>query len=137
MILGRPRRAASPRDLRVFGVALAVFTGLAARWLDRHGMTPWALGTLGLGALGLVAAALWPRALRPAFVGLSIATYPVGLVVSTLLLAVIYFVLLGPIALLLRALGRDKLGLRFDRSATTYFHARPPAPPRARYFRQF
>ncbi len=133
----RVRRDPRPRDLRVFGLALALVAGLGARWLLRRDLGPFAWAALGAGGLGLLAAALRPRALRPVFVALSIATYPVGLVVSTVLLGVIYFVLLGPVALVLRALGRDKLGLRFDRSAATYFQPRPAAPPRERYFRQF
>ncbi len=137
MSLLRLRRHPSGRDLRVFGVALAVASGLGARALFGHDLAAIAWVALGVGALGLVLAAMFPRALRPAFVGLSFATYPVGLFVSTVLLAILYFVLLGPVALLLRALGRDRLGLRFDRSAPSYFQPRPPAPPRERYFHQF
>lgn len=137
MSLLRLRRHASERDLRVFGVALAVVSGLGARALFRHDLAAIAWVALGVAALGLVLAATFPRALRPAFVGLSFATYPVGLLVSTVLLAVLYFGFLGPVALVLRALGRDRLGMRFDRSRASYFQPRPPAPPRERYFRQF
>ena len=48
------------------------------------------------------------------------AVFPIGWVVSHLLLGVVYFLVLTPIGLTLRALGRDPLERRFDQSASSY-----------------
>lgn len=51
-------------------------------------------------------------------------------VVSPLVLGALFFLVVTPIAVLMRALGKDPLRLRFDRTAGTYWiERRPPGPP--------
>ncbi|MEX0979180.1 MAG: SxtJ family membrane protein, partial [Pirellulales bacterium] len=65
------------------------------------------------------------------------AAFPIGWLVSHLLIAAIYFLLITPIALVMRAVGRDPLSRRFDRAAKTYWVPRRQDSDPARYFRQF
>ena len=51
---------------------------------------------------------------RAWFVGLSIVAIPIGFVISHVLLAVVYYLVMTPIALLLRLTGRDVIGKRLD-----------------------
>jgi hypothetical protein len=62
---------------------------------------------------------------------------PVGSVVSQVLLAVVYFVVVTPLALVMRASGRDPLERRLDPAAPTYWIRRDGVRPMAGYFRQF
>jgi len=78
-----------------------------------------------------------PHSVRPVYVAWMCAAYPIGWLVSHLLLAGVFYLLITPLACVLRWTGRDKLGLRFDPGGATYWQRRPPAPPRERYFRQF
>src|SRR4051794_35497420 len=98
------------RTLRQFaGLWTAVFAVLACRqgWLSAPGPAALVLVLLGLGggALGL----LWPRAVRPIFVGAVVVTFPIGWAVSHLVLAVLFYAVFTPLGLLFRLLGRDVL----------------------------
>jgi hypothetical protein len=135
------------RTLRQFGlVALVGFGGLAAcAWFERLVFTfglgaarPWVAG--GLAALGLLAAAcslVRPEANRPLYVGLSLAAWPIGFVVSHLILAAIFYGVILPVGLGLRLAGRDPLARRFDRGAGSYWVEARPERPRSSYFKQF
>lgn len=50
-------------------------------------------------------------------------------IVSPLVLGVLFFLVLTPTALLMRACGKDPLRLHFEREATTYWIARVPPGP--------
>jgi hypothetical protein len=63
--------------------------------------------------------------------------WPIGWAVSHLLLAGVFYLLIAPLGLAIRLSGRDKLQMRPEPSAATYWTPRPPAPPADRYFRQF
>jgi hypothetical protein len=76
-----------------------------------------------------------PRVIRPLYVGLSRATLPIGWVVSHVLLAVIYFGIITPVGLLVRAF-RDPLERALEPGARSYWVPREQAQPN-RYFRQF
>ena len=87
-----------------------------------------AIGTIGL---------LRPQLVRPIFVGWMVAAWPIGWVVSHLMLAGVYYLLITPLGLVMRLCGRDKLQLRRETQSTTFWTPRTPAPPASRYFRQF
>jgi hypothetical protein len=74
---------------------------------------------------------------RALFVAAQTVTYPIGLVVSTVILLVLYFGVITPIGLVRRVLGRDAMERAFDRSATTYWVERGPARSAEDYFRQY
>jgi hypothetical protein len=63
-------------------------------------------------------------------------TAPLAWAVSHLVLAIVYYVIITPIALTMRLFGRDKLERRFDAAADSYWIAHPPHKSTARYFRQ-
>lgn len=89
----------------------------------------WAIGSVGLAV---------PQAIRWVYVGWMLAAFPIGWVISHLLLAAIFFGVIMPIGLILRVLGRDPMRKAFDRSTSTYWIARPAEPTDSqRYFRQF
>jgi hypothetical protein len=133
-------RNPSPREVRQFAVYwLSGFCLLmAAVALVRYGSWPVA-AALGLGAVASIALGLlrpaWMRIVFLIWIG---AAFPIGWLISHTLMAVIYFLVITPIGLLMRLLGRDPLARRFDRSATSYWISRPPqATDPSRYFRQF
>jgi len=59
-----------------------------------------------------LAGLIFPAAIRPVFVGLILATFPIGWVVSHFLLGVIFYGLVTPIGLVLRLTGHDPLQLQ-------------------------
>lgn len=133
----------TPRALRQFGaIALVVFGALALlAWLEVG--WPARTGPVGVGVFASVAllsglfALVFPRGNRPLFVLLAVVSFPIGFVVSHVVLATIYFGLFTPIGLLRRALGKDPLGLRRDPRAKSHWTAARPPRDKNDYFRQF
>jgi hypothetical protein len=98
-------------------------------WL---GAAAWG-AAVAIRAVGL----LRPEWLRPIYLGLTLATWPIGWVVSHLTFAATYYLIFTPIALFFRLIGRDALHRRFDRAAATYWEPHNPDQGPARYLRQF
>jgi hypothetical protein len=68
----------------------------------------------------------------------SLYTRPADCVCRSLaVLAVIFYVVLTPVALVFRLIGRDALARRLDADNESYWEERPPASEPARYLRQF
>jgi hypothetical protein len=131
-------RNPSSADLRTFGLLLVPFVaafGAILGW--RAGSAGPAVVVWGAGgALALVYLAA-PPARRPIFLGWTYATYPLGWVISRLVMGIVYFLVLTPIGFLVRRFGRDPLERAFDASAPSYWVEREADVRVARYFRQF
>ncbi|HYB40234.1 MAG TPA: SxtJ family membrane protein, partial [Candidatus Methylomirabilis sp.] len=88
---------------------------------------------LSIGLLGLIR----PPAIRPIFVGWMMLVFPIGWVVSHVLLALVFYGLFTPVALVFRLVGRDALALGRRRTARSYWQARRQASDARQYFKQF
>ena len=136
------------RTTRQFAVIWLIFflgLGLYRAWhagafdaaspFGRHG--PWVtpivlwIAACAIGIPGVIA----PRLVRPIYIGMMALTFPVGWVVSHALLGVVYFGLFTIMGLVFRLMKRDRLHMRFDRQAATYWKDRSPASEPERYFR--
>jgi hypothetical protein len=78
-----------------------------------------------------------PRWVKWPFIALSVVTFPIGFVVSHLALAIIYYLVFTPVALVFRLMGRDALRRKLDPQAKSYWEAYNPDRGRERYLRQF
>ena len=65
------------------------------------------------------------------------AVSPLAWVVSNALLAAVYFLVITPIGLVVRAFGRDQLARQFERSSASYWIEETPVSDTTRYFRQY
>ncbi|MBL8753439.1 MAG: hypothetical protein JNK15_09075 [Planctomycetes bacterium] len=74
---------------------------------------------------------------RWTFVGLMVLAAPIGFVVSNVMLAIVYWLVITPIGLLFRLVGRDAIGRKWDAKATTYWHVRGAPRPKASYFKLY
>lgn len=129
-------RAQTPKTLRQFGLlCLVVFGGLAT-WRIVRGQSDvvtvvlW-IAALGPGLIGIIA----PKALAPVFMAWMAVAFPIGFVVSRILLAMLYFLMFTPVAIVFRLMRRDVLRLE-RRSATTYWTSRAQDQDPVSYFRQ-
>lgn len=127
----------SARTLRQFAaVAFLFLAGTAVlAHLRGDGWPAWAL-PLGLSlAVGLVGYRR-PEALRLVFVLLSLAVYPIGVVMSHLILLVLFFGVITPLGALARIARPDPLSLRRGRPPGSYWHDRRRPLDKASYLRQ-
>jgi saxitoxin biosynthesis operon SxtJ-like protein len=88
----------------------------------------------------LAAPCLWlaaPGLLRRVYVGMAYLAFPIGFVVSHLVLLAIYYLVLTPVGLMLRSLRYDPMNRRFDRGARSYWIRRETADEVQQHFRQF
>jgi hypothetical protein len=126
----------SPSARRSFGAVLFAFFAILGAVLSwrvgslNAGYVPWAAGA----ALALLYYAIRPLQI-PLYKGWMHLVSPIGWVVSHVILAFIYYVVVTPIALVMRIFGRDKLERRFA-AVETYWTERPPEIDPGSYFRQ-
>lgn len=134
--MARQTRIELPSD-RSIGLLFAVVSGLIGIWLLWKD-SRFANAAIGAAAFFLLAAMAFPRVLHP----LNIVWMRLGLllnrIVSPIVLGVIYFGLLTPVATLMRLRGRDVLQRRFDPARKSYWIRRdPPGPSGSSFPRQF
>lgn len=123
-------RQFSEAGMFVLGMVLAPLS--LARGSVRLALVWWIAAVL-LRVVGVAR----PGALRPLFIGLSLATWPIGWVVSHAALAVTYYLVITPLALVFRLLGRDPLHRRPDPATTSYWEPYRPHRALERYLRQY
>lgn len=135
------------RTLRQFGfIALFGFGFLAAiAWFEllvfSFGLgeaRPIVAGAFaGLAALSLLFSLVAPRANLPIYIGLTLVAYPIGFVLSYLIMGFLFFVMITPLGLFFRLIGKDPLNRRFEPAAETYWSDPRPRRGKESYFRQF
>lgn len=104
-------------------------------WYRGHAVLGAACWTLAVAVR--LAGWLRPAWVRPVYVGLMVAGWPIGWLASHLTLAAVYYLVLSPIGLLFRLLGRDPMHRAFEKSAKTYWEPHDPNRGLDRYLRQF
>lgn len=138
MSLIRIEHNPSRGQLALFGLVwLVVFSAIGLVFVLRDGSRPVAIASFV--AAAAVPAIGWPfpRVMRWIYLGMAYLTLPIGYIVSHLLLAVVYYLVLTPIGLLMRMCGYDPMQRRFDRDAPSYWAPRQPKDDTKNYFRQF
>ena len=138
MALIKVNKEPSTRDLRQFaGIWLplaCLIIGVIIQRQTGEWKAPLALwGVCGvISLMGLIQ----PKLIKPVFVGLMYAVFPIGFVLSYLILTFVYYFVLTPVGLIMRLVGYDPMERELDREATTYWKRRDPPPESSRYFRQ-
>jgi Saxitoxin biosynthesis operon protein SxtJ len=129
----------SRRELRQFAAVWFPLFWLVVGWLvwRASGSAIVAAIVWVLAAAVSVAGFFAPRWMRYVFVGWMWAAYPIGWLISHGLLAMIYYLVLSPIGLIRRAMGRDPLQRELDRDCRTYWQPHTGAKDIGQYFRQY
>ena len=131
---GTPSRA----QLAVFGVLwLVSFSVLGAIVLSRGGSVDVVTGVWVVAIVVPAIGWIMPGFMRVVYTGMRIVTFPIGLVLSWLVLGAVYYLVLTPIGLLTRMFGYDSMKRRFDTTAESYWVMRKPDSDLRRYFRQY
>jgi RsiW-degrading membrane proteinase PrsW (M82 family) len=86
-----------------------------------------------VGPIGLV----WPRAIKPIFVGWMVLVFPIGWAISHAILGILFYLMFSPVALLFRIIGRDALALKPRRNFASYWSLKRKPKDKSEYLRQF
>ncbi|MBW8041613.1 MAG: hypothetical protein FVQ85_16680 [Planctomycetes bacterium] len=127
------------KELRKFGIIsliASVLIPLLLYVLKGLGIQ-WAVLIFVIGLIIFLSSMISFKVTRLIYLCLILVTMPIGLVVSFTLMAIFYFLLLTPLGLLFRLMGRDVLGRKFDSSTDSYWVIRRPPDSLDRYFHQF
>lgn len=112
---------------RVFGWVMAAVAALVAVWAWRHAMQ-WVWLPVAIGLAFALAATLRPALLAPLNRLWMAFGHLLGRIVSPIIMSLIFFGVVTPIAILARWRGVDPMKRRFDPDATTYWLDRQPGP---------
>ena len=139
----RPDRS----TLRQFGLIAVIGFGAVAAFahyeilifsMGLGAARPWVTNLfMGLAAYAGLFALIYPKANLPVYVGLTVVTYPIGFVLSYVVLGALFFGIITPTGLVMRILGRDPLERKFEPDAQTYWKDCRPPRDKSSYFRQF
>ncbi len=125
----------SSKQLRQFGLLCLVALPLIGWLWTKDGTVVFWLVGLGFG-LALVGLVL-PNALKPLFIGLMLIAFPIGLVVSELVMLLIYFGVFLPIGLCFKLMKRDALKRSIIPESETYWERKNAPKDASRYYRQW
>ena len=131
-------RNPSPASVRSFALLGAAFcAAFAVRSLIRTGVSSPTVVWTAIAVAFLVVGFLLPKLMRIIYVGSLYATFPIGWAMSHVILAVVFYGLFTPIALVFRLNGRDSLRRKFDPSADSYWTPKTTPDDPRRYLEQF
>jgi hypothetical protein len=129
-----------PEELRKFGLLwFPLFCAILGTVLWRKtGILPIGITLWCMAAPAIVLGALKPPWVRPIYLGLTYLTFPIGFVISHVMMALIYFGVMTPIGLMMRLAGKDPLRAKRTGDETSWWIERPEDDGEAdKYFRQF
>lgn len=126
------------KQLRIFSVLQIIFFAIVAFWL-LDGTSYARIANVALVVsliIGIVGFA-WPPLAQVVYVVWIALVFPIGWTVSHVVLAVLFFLVITPIAIIMKLCGYDSMQREFDRQAATYWKRREPNDDASRYFKQF
>jgi len=129
----------SRKELRKFAIIALIAAILVSLllYLFRGLGLQWVVVISSIGVVVFLTGFVSLRATRLIYLGLTLVTLPIGLVISFLLLATFYFGILTPLAIVFKLIGRDALKRRFDADADSYWITHRQPGDLDRYFNQF
>jgi hypothetical protein len=80
---------------------------------------------------------IWPPLLRWLFVACTVLTFPIGWLISLLVLWALYFLVLTPVAVFFRLRGRDLLGRKPAPERDSFWEPKQTPRDLRSYFRQY
>jgi hypothetical protein len=128
----------SQKELAWFGLMFLAFFGLIGGfvwWRFQAQTVAYALW--GVAAVLVAAYYAVPSLRKPMYLGWLYAAFPIGWVISHVVMGVIYFLVITPFALIFKLIGRDALERRIDKNAKSYWVEHKTGGDPQRYFKQF
>ena len=112
----------------IISLLLYLLKGVAIQWL---------IMICAFGLMVFTTSLISLKLTKMIYLGMILLTMPIGWVVSFILLAAFYYLLLTPLGLIFRLIGRDPLYRKFDPTAKSYWMSRQSPKGLEQYFHQF
>jgi hypothetical protein len=127
------------KDLRSFGwiglVACCILAGLL--YLLKGLAIKWICVIIAVGFVIFISSLVCLTITRLIYVGLTAITLPIGMAVSFLVLTLFFYLIITPVGLVFRLIGRDSMKRKFDSNVDSYWVEHRPTQKLERYFHQF
>ncbi len=118
-------------ELRKFGVTMAIAFAVLASFLLWRDKAVWPY-LYGLAGFFLIAGLALPRMLAPIeWLWMKFARV-MGIIMTHVILAVAYYVVIVPFGIVMKIVGRDPLHRKFDKNAASYWIPVDPDGPTSR-----
>jgi hypothetical protein len=127
----------APRQLLVFSLGCLCFAGAVAVYQWVHGRQTVAAICGGVALLVPLIGLFSREGLRGLYLGLCYATYPLGYVISAVVLVALFYGVVTPLGLLLRLFRHDPLAKRPAPADRSYWQPRDKAHDPSSYFKQY
>lgn len=129
----------SRKKLRDFGIIALVASIILSLffYFFKHIAVHWILVIICIGLFIFISSLISAKLTRLIYLGLTFLTYPIGLVVSFLVMTIFYFLIVTPVGLVFKLAGKDPLHRKFDYEAKSYWLKRQSPDKLDRYFHQF
>lgn len=107
------------KQLRSFGFLVGGVFGGIGLWPLIFG-EPYRLWAVVVAAVLLLPAVVWPPVLAPLFKGWMFIGHVLGWINTRIILGLVFYLLVTPIGLVMRLMGKDPMTRGFDAEAKTY-----------------
>lgn len=118
-----PAADAAHRELRRFGIVVGFLFGALAAWMRWRGH-PAVLWLMVPGGVLVLLGFLVPAWLKYPYKFWMALGHALGYINSRIILGFLFFVVMTPMAMVMRVFGRDALALRFRTDAASYWEVR-------------
>ena len=108
------------RELRNYGILMAVVLGAIGGFLIMRGREPWPYFLAAAAAFGLLGLAV-PLALRPLYKVWMKFAEALGWLKTRIILSIIFYLIFTPYGIMARLFGKDLLDTNWKRRAGTYW----------------
>ncbi len=115
----------TPNEIRKFGYLFASIGVLVAAYMVYKGHRGWPWALVGSGFF-LTTGLFFTPVLKPIYIGWMKFAHALGWINTRVILGIFFYLVLTPLGLILRLLGKDLLDQKIDRSARSYWVKREP-----------
>ena len=126
--MDRPNYQVTDKELRQFGLLVGGVLAVIGLWpVVFRSETP-RLWAITLGGLLILLGGVVPQSLKQIHAGWMKLGHVLGSINTRILLGIVYYLLITPMGLVLRLMGKDPMHRTFRRDAATYRVVRAPRP---------
>lgn len=124
------------RDFGLIALVASIVLSLVL-YFFKHLAIQWIFVIIGIGLFIFLSSLISLRLTKIIYLGLTYLTFPIGYVLSFLVMSIFYFLIITPVGLVFKITGKDPLHKKYNKAAKSYWIKRQAPDKLDRYFHQF